>query len=374
MPGRPRTRARVSGRRINQMLEQSPAKTEAAVEAPRKRPLVKPVDGLLILQALAGRIVYGLLPLRALYRLAALVARLDGLRLPRTNDRIEAAISASLPAATPDEVRHIRARQLQYLQKLHLTYRIAFASKNRQGAGYEIEGLEHLETALQAGKGVILLTCHFGYGRMIEVILERRGIGVLVMGREQKESDQELSRLGLAADRLLSPANFRGRDIKAGLNLRPLLQALGRNEIVLTAGDGNFSRTVVYANLLNLIVPFFSGTFRVAATSGAAILPAFVVDDDPSSGSFRLVIQPPLPLSDPQAQDLTGDVETFARAFEAQIAKYPHLLDWRKRSRYTKRTMYNRRPVRFRRHVLGLENAIAKAKAERTGSEPVGQD
>ena len=317
-----------------------------------------------VLVWIAGKL-YFLLPRRFLFRLAALQGILLSIIRTRDRTKIDSALVESLKTSGHSEISGLRRRNFQYLEKLHLTYRVNFTSEELRNSWASIEGIENLETALASGKGAILLTTHFGYGRMVKPILESRGRRVLVIGRAEKASDKELTRFGLTMSRLLKTSNFQGRDIESGMNLRPLLAALARNEIVLTAGDGGWSSTVVYANLVNQIFSFYSGIFSVARSSGATLIPVFVVDNDPAEARFKLIIHEPLTLSPASEDDLANDVDRFASLFGSYILRYPHLLDWRKRSRSTKRQLAakSRSGSLRRRKRVGLEDAIHELKS-----------
>ena len=220
---------------------------------------------------------------------------------------------------------------------------------------------------MASGHGAILLTAHFGYGRIIQSILESAGHKVLVIGRDQKASDRELTRFALAVSRLLKTSNFQGRDIDSGMNLRPLLAALARNQIILTTGDGGFTTSAVWASVWKQLFSFSASIYSVARTSGAVLLPVFVVDDDPAKGGFNLVIGEALTLRPAIESDPSSDVEEFIHPFESFILRYPHLLDWRKRGRFTKRHLAGRiRRGSQKRKRVGLQDAIKEIRSHKS--------
>lgn len=185
----------------------------------------------------------------------------------------------------------------------------------------EAEGLENLDHALAAGRGVILLLSHFGFFLLPLPYLGFSGYTVnQVTGRQLHSSliaERFLAWRKKEADRL--PVKF----IQVGKFLRPLYQALGKNEIIAVAFDGRDGANWVDVDLLGKKARLSTGPFEIARRTGAAIVPTFIVRE--GGGRHRLVLEPPFDLS-PES-DLTRavreDTAAFARIFEKYIERYP---------------------------------------------------
>jgi KDO2-lipid IV(A) lauroyltransferase len=328
------------------------ASTHASKETPGT-PFARPGDLLLIGSAVFSHLYYGFVPLLVLYAVASLTGIASWLGDANTRRKVGEALQASHLELSAAVRRATVRKHFLYKRKLRLSYRLLLASRDRAATRSTIDGLEHLEAALALGKGVVLVTTHFGYGRLAPPILERRGHSPLLLGRPDKQRRLNRSRVARWAARFFT--SKRGRDLPSTVNLRPLLAALGRNEVVLTAIDGAWSSTVVATRVLGQSMNFMGGVFGVCHASGAALLPVFVVDDDPGGRDVRLVIEPPLRYSgDKEPIELAG-VRAFAPVLERTIARYPHLLDWRKAARVTRKTAARYRRKGPNRNVVVLD-------------------
>ena len=148
-----------------------------------------------------------------------------------------------------------------------------------------IEGLQHLQAALDRGKGVILLSAHFTTMEMGGRLLALH-TPFHVMYREHKNA---------AFDRVMKAARTRhfGKAIPRG-DLRGMLRSLQHNTPVWYAPDQDYGREQ------SIFVPFFgipaatiTATSRLAQLSGAAVVPFFQTRL-PGARGYRLTLYPPL--------------------------------------------------------------------------------
>jgi hypothetical protein len=181
---------------------------------------------------------------------------------------------------------------------------------------------------------------HFGYGGLIKPLLEARGYQAWVVGNTPREfaSPSRFTRLGLFvyAQLLDLPQVSRHypADLQAGVNLRPLLAALARNEILIlpldSPGRHGWGRngSLHPMRVLGQEVLFAPGAMSLARRIGLPILPAFVVDADGADPiGIRLEIGAPLSLqvTDSARADVQANLEHFASVFERYLERYPHL-------------------------------------------------
>jgi KDO2-lipid IV(A) lauroyltransferase len=268
------------------------------------------------------------------------------------------------------EIRRIVRQHFEHLQRLQLSkiwHKI-------QGHAYAnrcpVEGLPHLDAALRDGKGVILLTAHFGYSRQIKHFLRLRNYPAWIVGSQlPKDRPDPLTKFGrFVHERLLKIPEFvpaEENDLPTGLNVRPLVQALQRNEIVILTADGLRSSSVIEGRLLGVRTAFAAGSVSLARGTGAQILPAFVVDSGEGLIGLKLCIEPPLALqhtANPK-DDCRANLERFARVFENYIQRYPHLSRWSKREFFGKRRKALKAEVtdRYAGHFKARKTAMAES-------------
>lgn len=185
------------------------------------------------------------------------------------------------------------------------------------GKWIRYEGLEHFHEAKARGKGVLFATAHLGnwelsalaHGAMTEPM------HVVVRALDNPLLDREAARLRtLTGNRVIEKRDF-GRGI---------LRALAANEAVGILIDQNVAASE------GIFVPFFgvdacvsTGLAKIAAHSGAAIIPGFALWKE---GEARYVLKfyPPFWAS--------GDVEADTRRvhgeLERAIREYPGQWLW----------------------------------------------
>jgi KDO2-lipid IV(A) lauroyltransferase len=123
-----------------------------------------------------------------------------------------------------------------------------------------------------------------------------------------------------------------GSDLRTGLNVRSLLAALERNEALVILADGRAARALYPIPVGGVDVYFAPGSVSLARQTGAALLPAFVVDEPEQKGpsTLRLVIHPPLELqvTGDRNADLRANLQQFASVYEQQMRTHPHNFHW----------------------------------------------
>jgi KDO2-lipid IV(A) lauroyltransferase len=194
----------------------------------------------------------------------------------------------------------------------------------------EIRGLEHLEAALEGGKGALLLTAHF---TPIEI-----GVGVLedfpgtVNSLYRPQRNALMDYLILRGRRRFASAQV-PRD-----NVRALIRLLKRNEAVLYMPDQT------YLGNQSALIPFFGepamtniATSKIAKISGAPVLP-YWFRRKPDERSYEVEIC--APLEDFPTEDAIADTRRLVGLLEERIRKTPEQYLWI----YKK---FKRRPASF---------------------------
>jgi KDO2-lipid IV(A) lauroyltransferase len=312
--------------------------------------LFKPSDLYWMCKWLISKIYYSALPIPALMRLAKLKGLFKSFASKKRFVVKENIVSVFGDSKSEREIQALARRHFEYLEKVHTAFFLLRLRQNINPRNWPIEGLDHLDSALAQGKGVILVSAHFGYSRAIKPLLKMRGYSVSLVGNKAgakigKEYKSRLkkqlgrSRFGRFIFKRLELANLtqEDNDFPAELNVRPLVKALKRNEIIVIMGDGLHAMNFVEFKILDQLLPFPTGWMSIAAETGAAVLPVFVVDSTDKLG-LQLFIEKPLTISKNERikPDLAAGVECFARLFGSYVERYPHLYKWGKTSRSQK--------------------------------------
>ncbi|MBN2056749.1 lysophospholipid acyltransferase family protein [bacterium] len=273
------------------------------------------------------RYLVGILPASlsiAIFRLMGLLHWYAGGR-----DRIESAMAVLPVDILPEEQRTGAARRYymnHYVDRLQI---FLFPRWRRPAAAARFmrtQGLEHLRSALAAGRGAIIVHPHFGPIQMKLFPLAAAGFRLLQIGYP---SAANLSAVGrLVAFRLrvqledLLPAVIHPAD----RFMRPVLRHLGENNVVLVTGDGAGGGVKLGAGrelpFLDAAMVFPEGPFNLSQLTGAPLLPAFIVSE--RNGYWKLVIGRPFEAITDEASQAAA-MARFARYLERFIFRYPEL-------------------------------------------------
>ncbi|HET8578356.1 MAG TPA: lysophospholipid acyltransferase family protein [Methylomirabilota bacterium] len=181
-----------------------------------------------------------------------------------------------------------------------------------------LEGVEHLKAAATPGRGILLLTAHFGNWELLAAAHALSGFALSVVVRplDNPVLDRVVARLRRRAGVEL---------ITKRQAVREVLDALRRQRMVGVLLDQNAARSE------GVFVPFFgvpASTSKalavVALRAGAPVAPVFIRRD--ASGHHTVHIEPALP--PPADRNATAYTAAFTRAIEAAIRRAPEQWFW----------------------------------------------
>ena len=183
-----------------------------------------------------------------------------------------------------------------------------------------IEGEEHLDAALERGKGAILLGSHLNSIMMFPAIAlwRKRGYNIGVAFPDEGDAwgrtklRTVLEKFGSRRDTLSEAVG----GFYCQFNIRPIVKRLMENQIIGQTGDGWHSVNFVEAEFLGRKLPFTTASWSVAQVSGASIIPMFI-PGNPSSG-MRLILEKPITFdnSTDKAADMKKMIIRYARRLE----------------------------------------------------------
>jgi KDO2-lipid IV(A) lauroyltransferase len=166
-----------------------------------------------------------------------------------------------------------------------------------------IEGLEHLQQAYSGGKGVVLLTAHFGNWEILAARLAQE-FPFSAMARPNSNAGVEGH-----VEQVRRKAGI--KVISKWESARPAVRALRAGEVLCLLPDQRAGKGEgLLLPMFGRVTRFYSSVAQLAMLSGAPVVPAFGVRREPwlSDGRIVVCIEPGLHLkADAERLDLSRD-------------------------------------------------------------------
>ena len=182
----------------------------------------------------------------------------------------------------------------------------------------EMRGVEHVEAAAAMGRGLLLLTAHYGNWELLAAshVLQRWAVSVMVRPLDSGLLDPLIERLRLRSGvELISK-----RD-----GMRGTLDALRRRRMVGILLDQNTTyREGVFVPFFGIPASTSRGLAVIALRSGAPVVPVFI--RRLPGGRHVVQAEPPIPA--PDDGDPTAYTAAFNRAIERAIRQAPEQWFW----------------------------------------------
>ncbi|MBN1405775.1 MAG: mitochondrial fission ELM1 family protein [Candidatus Omnitrophica bacterium] len=186
---------------------------------------------------------------------------------------------------------------------------------------FTYEGFEKVDRALKKGKGVILLTGHFGSWENANVALALKGYTYTAIAREQKP---------FLINRLLNTyRQCHGcRVISKGMPIRDIIKALRNNEIVGMLVDQDAGKNGIFADLFNKPASWHRGVMEFALSTGCEVIPGFGIRQGGKKIKFMVCDPIKFPDAGTDEEKIKSGFAQFAARLEDIISRYPDQWLW----------------------------------------------
>lgn len=263
-----------------------------------------------------------LLPLGALRRLADGVAWLIGVLAPsRRRLAIDNMWRVFGDRYTDRQYRALVAEVIRGICRTMVELlKCPYLSAEQIRALVRPQGLEHLEAALAAGRGVILVTAHFGNWELMGAMLGAYGLPVTVIARDSQER--------LTASLINRARESHGTVVLERDDARSMLRALRANRILGILPDQHAADNSIIVDFLGRPAATAVGVATLAARTGAPVVPGFCVRRP--DGGFDAIFYPPLDLvhSGDREADVRANTILVNQVIAAQIRAHPEQWLW----------------------------------------------
>ena len=191
----------------------------------------------------------------------------------------------------------------------------------RQLALVEFVGAEHIDAALAAGKGALIVTGHFGFWELHALAHGRRigPLAVVARALDNPLLDRMLIELRSSTGNIVI-------DRKGGL--RRIRRALDANQAVAVLIDQHIlTADAVKVDFLGRPAATTSAVAVLAMRTGAAVIPAFSLPLN--DGRYRLIYEPPIPLPHEGSPDAVRDLtQRCTKVLEKYVRAHPERWLW----------------------------------------------
>jgi len=255
------------------------------------------------------------LPRQFATSLAVLLGRMFEYSMRRRRAIVEANLKACFPDWSDQQRRQLR-REL--FQSLGLSvYEIALAwcrLDSRKLPSCEIQGLQHIENAIQQGQGVLLVNGHFN---CLEICSRYLAEAMPLTGVYRPLRNQYMERFQTKARLRYAQAMISKRQPKK------ILTALKQGQIIWFAPDQDFGpKRSIFVPFFNIPAATLTATWRLARSTNSVVLTAIPRRLD--NGQYQITIEAALPGVDAAEPEplLTALNQRIEAAVRSQPADY----------------------------------------------------
>ncbi|MBI5143647.1 MAG: mitochondrial fission ELM1 family protein, partial [Candidatus Omnitrophica bacterium] len=222
---------------------------------------------------------------------------------------------------SPGELRAITKKTYQnlvetFVEILNLTK----VDKGYAAKYVEIINFERVKDAAKSGRGVILLTAHFGDWELLSLTSAMVGFPITVLVREQK-----MKRVNELLNRLRESKGC--KVVRKGISTKNLLRALYDKNIVGILSDQDAGRNGVFVDFFGRPTSCHSGTMEMAKRTDSIIIPNFIVRRHGPYHKVFLEEYIDFRLSK-GGDDIKENLQKYAALLENYVRRYPDQWLW----------------------------------------------
>lgn len=206
---------------------------------------------------------------------------------------------------------------MQENQVLNLLETLFYEKIRAEYPGYfHVEGREHLDAGVQAGRGVIILSAHFGSWELIGYYLAQEGLPLHVIVRPQAISRMTEFMNGFRQKR--------GVKVLMENNLSASLRLLRAGKVVGLVSDLNARERGFQAEFFGRNASFYPTPVLLGMRTGAAVIPTFIERHSPRRQNIRFEE----PMVWEAEATMRENVQKYVNRFEQAFRRRPDHWVW----------------------------------------------
>ncbi len=205
------------------------------------------------------------------------------------------------------------------LELLHYLYNIG-----KVESAVQIEGKDNLDSALAKGKGVILVTAHYGNFPLMSLYLAAQGYPVNIVARPMRDRYAEGHFHKLRSNAGLKTISaYPRRACVLGI-----IKALANREIVIIQMDQNFGTGGVWVDFFGKLAATPTGPIVLSLRSKAALVPAYIYQKKDKKHKIKIFPEQDLISGKDKDETILLSAAKFTKIIEAWIRQGPDQWSW----------------------------------------------
>jgi len=265
------------------------------------------------------------IPGRWLYSFAQAIAFL-GYIIARKQRKIalESLAIAFGREKSPDQIQEIAKDCFMFMAKSGVEIVFLMDKPNLLRRRIEMVGKKNLDAALARGKGVILVSAHFGNFPLMLAKLSLEGYKTAGIMRPMRDSRAE--KIFLTKRRRMGIKTI--YNIPRRTCIEETIRTLRDNELLFIHLDQNFGTGGVFVDFFGQKAATATGPVVLAKRTHAAILPCFIVRQ--KDDTHKIIFEPALNLEEGKTSQETViiNIQRLTNIIESYIRKYPAEWGW----------------------------------------------
>ena len=188
------------------------------------------------------------------------------------------------------------------------------------GQYVEITGREHLEAALQLGRGAVLATAHTGNWELLGAALAMHGFPLVAVVQRQTNP---------AMDGFINEYRTKaGMHVTYKQGVREMVKLLGAGKIIGLLMDQDNHKDGVFVEFFSRPASTPQGAAALGRLNNAPIVPAFITANP--DGNHRAIIHPYLAVQKTadREEDIRSTTQQLTRIIENHVRQYPQEWFW----------------------------------------------
>jgi KDO2-lipid IV(A) lauroyltransferase len=266
-----------------------------------------------------------LIPRRCLYSFAKTISKI-GYRIARKQRRIalESLSIAFSQEKSPQEIEQIAKDCFTFLAKAGMEIMFLMNRPALLKRQVEFVGKDNLDDALSKGKGVILVSAHFGNFPLMLAKLSLEGYKTAAIMRFMR--DEHAEKFFIAKRNSVGIKTIYSQPRKKCVDNS--LRCLRNNELLFIPLDQNFGTGGVFVNFFGRKAATATGPVVLARRTAATILPCFILRQ--RDDRHKIIFEPPLNLEEGSSDEETIiiNVQRLTDMIESYIRRYPQEWGW----------------------------------------------